>query len=191
VATAWAAENRYQKNKTMLENPSLNRITASEAANNASAAGVIAPLLVLGVAIIPSEMIILTIMKSKGWNTEFVTLETLLTVVVSIALSCLILYKLCVTYASFLMYYFFKYQFHILIIFVGILIYGVYYGVYYTGSNTLQAEFYLLVFFIASLLGFVLKKMNWNPIPIIIAFLVSDMAIPVVLRSLALLKSYL
>jgi TctA family transporter len=85
------------------------------------------------------------------------------------------------------MYYFFKYQFHILIIFVGILIYGV----YYTGSNTLQAEFYLLVFFIASLLGFVLKKMNWNPIPIIIAFLVSDMAIPVVLRSLALLKSYL
>jgi len=183
---AWAVENRYQKNKTVLENPSLNRITASEAANNAAAAGVIAPLLVLGVAIIPSEMIILTIIKSRGWNTEFVTLETMLTTIFSIAISCFILYKLCVTYASFLMHYFFKYQFYILLTFVGILIYGV----YYTGSSTLQAGFYLLVFFSASLIGFALKQMNWNPIPLIIAFLVSDMAIPVMLRSIALMKSY-
>lgn len=183
---SWAAENRYQKNKPTLENPALNRITASESANNAAAAGVVAPLLVLGVAIIPSEMMILTIMQENGWSTAFVTKQTLLTVVISVALSCFVLYKMCVTYAGFVIHYFFKYQFYVLLIFLGILIYGI----YHTGNNTLQAEFYLTVLFIASLVGFVLKKMNWNPIPMIITLLISDVSIPVLMRSLALINSY-
>lgn len=184
---AWAAENRFQKNKTSLKTPVLDRITASEAANNAAASAVLAPLLVLGVAIVPSEMIILAIMQERGWNSSYVSLQTLLTVVVSISVACIILYKLCVTYAHFVMQYFFKYQFYILLVFVGILIYGV----YYTGSNTLQQEFYLLVFFIASAIGFLLKKLEWNPIPLVIALMVSDMAVPIVLRAFQIVKSYM
>jgi len=184
---AWAAENRFQKNKKFLKTPVLDRITASESANNAASAAVLAPLLVLGVAIVPSEMIILTIIQERGWNSSYVSLQTLLTVIASISVSCIILYKLCVTYAHFVMQYFFKYQLYILLVFVGILVYGV----YYTGSNTLQQEFYLLVFFIASCLGFLLKKLDWNPIPLVIALMVSDMAVPIVLRAFQLVKSYL
>jgi len=183
---SWSAENYYQRNKSSLENPSLNRITSSESANNAAAAAVIAPLLVLGVAIIPSEMMILTIMQERGWNTEFVTKQTLLTVVISVAFSCFALYKLCVTYAAPVIQWFFKYQFYALLIFLGILVYGI----YDTGSNTLQAEYYLTVLLIASTIGFVFKKLNWNPIPMIITLLISDVSIPVLMRSIALFNGY-
>jgi len=184
---AWAVENYFQKNKTNLKTPILDRISASESANNAAAAAVIAPLLILGVAIVPSEMIILTIMQERGWNSSYVTTDTLITIVISIFVSCVILYNLCVTYAHFLMQYFFKYQFYVILLFGGILVYGV----YYTGRNFLQEDFFLLVFFVASAFGFLFKKINWNPIPLIITLMVSNMAIPVVLRSFAILKSQL
>jgi|TARA_R110000782_G_scaffold163130_1_gene254888 putative tricarboxylic transport membrane protein len=43
------------------------RLTSAESANNGSQITVLVPLLVLGIAIVPSEMILLSVIKTKSW----------------------------------------------------------------------------------------------------------------------------
>jgi TctA family transporter len=62
---AWRIEKIfYSKNN---DKSVLSRLTSAESANNGSQITVLVPLLILGIAIVPSEMILLSIIDTKSW----------------------------------------------------------------------------------------------------------------------------
>lgn len=62
---AWYSEKKFYAGNN--NNSVLQRLTAAESANNSSAIAVMIPLLMLGIAIIPSEMILLSVIQIKSW----------------------------------------------------------------------------------------------------------------------------
>lgn len=177
---AWEVESYFSKDK---KTGALNRITASESANNAAAAAILAPLLILGIAIVPSETIILSIIKDQGWSINSVTIDTLFLIIISVVLSCATLYVVCVKYALHLLKIFHQYQLLILAVFVVIMLYGI----YFNGNLILQGNFFLTVFGISCIIGTLLKKLNIDVIPFMISMLIGNISIPIVLRVLNLL----
>lgn len=62
---AWAVEKKIKPNNTMQD--TIARLTSAESANNGSQITVLIPLLVIGIAIVPSEMILLSVLEIKFW----------------------------------------------------------------------------------------------------------------------------
>jgi putative tricarboxylic transport membrane protein len=62
---AWAVEKKFKPANTIED--TIARLTSAESANNGSQITVLVPLLVIGLAIVPSEMILLGILELKGW----------------------------------------------------------------------------------------------------------------------------
>jgi putative tricarboxylic transport membrane protein len=62
---AWAIEKKLYPNDN--HQSVMARLTAAESANNSSQITVLIPLLMLGIAIVPSEMILLSVIETKFW----------------------------------------------------------------------------------------------------------------------------
>ena len=62
---AWIVEKKFYKNDTA--NDVMSRLVSAESANNSSQITVLVPLLVIGLAIVPSEMILLDLIEMKFW----------------------------------------------------------------------------------------------------------------------------
>jgi putative tricarboxylic transport membrane protein len=62
---AWIVEKKFKPANTMQD--TIARLTSAESANNGSQITVLVPLLVLGMAIVPSEMILLGVLELKAW----------------------------------------------------------------------------------------------------------------------------
>jgi len=62
---AWAVEKKFKPKNTIED--TIARLTSAESANNGSQITVLIPLLVIGLAIVPSEMILLSVLEIKFW----------------------------------------------------------------------------------------------------------------------------
>jgi len=62
---AWAIEKKFNPANT--KQSTMARLASAESANNGSQITVLVPLLVLGLAIVPSEMILVGVLELKGW----------------------------------------------------------------------------------------------------------------------------
>lgn len=164
----------------------LKRMTASESANNAAAISVLGPLLVLGVAIVPSEMLVASVLYDKGWRVTDITNTTYAWMLGSVLLSVGIVYTICVTYAGILMNLVQKYQMFVVIGFALVLIYGAW--IY--GQQTLSGGYHLTTLFFSVLLGIIFRGLTWVPIPLIISFIVSSISLPIFSRLFQLLQYY-
>ena len=166
-------------------NTALDKITSAESANNASAVSLLAPLLILGVAILPSEMVLLSILQDNGWTIGHITFHTFVLLTFSIIVAIICCYILCVNYAVKLVAIFDRYQRTILIFFVAVMVWGI----YNNGDMIAQSNFYIIILILSTIVGFIMRKLSINPIPFIIGFLLSTKALDVYLRSYSLILS--
>jgi len=170
IGTTVCSNVAYFFEQKIKNNTALNRITAAESANSVSVLAVLAPLLLLGIAIVPSEMVLLSILRNQGWTINHLSQETLIIAGISVLITLSVCYVLCVHYAAQLIRYFQKYQTVFLLFFAVCLVYGV----YFVGNGLYLGNFYLIVLAVSTVIGFVLRKLTINPIPFIIGMLLGE-----------------
>lgn len=168
---AWSVERVF--NKTDTPKDSLARISSAESANNSSAITVLIPLLTIGLAIIPSEMILLSVLETKAWipnsfNWQLMGISFYQWLVTAIVVSSLISYLVCYNFvkqiSNFIAQNFKTVSyFSVLIILASIA---------YSGYNVDNILFYLLIFFALSAIVVLYKRIDY--IPVVAGFLLVD-----------------
>lgn len=98
---AWTVEKLLQRSTNFSQN-SINRLVSAEAANNSANVTVLLPLLLFGLAIIPSELILLSILETQVWDRSLeswtmIGLNFYHWMFISLAISCVVGYLVCYT----------------------------------------------------------------------------------------------
>jgi len=157
---------------------SLEKVAASEASNSAAFVVVLAPLLLFGIAIIPSEVILLEMLSSRGWTINFVTKETLLVLFFISSISVILGYYACTTLAKHMVTFIINTgQWLIWCFFLTLLI-----NVYILSSYTSEVEIYFTVFFICVFLSIFFENKKIDPLPLIFPWAIAEQLIAVTYR---------
>ena len=167
-------ENRiYRLNKL---SHSLARLTCAETANNAAQVTLLIPLLIIGIALQPSELLLLDIIESKAWTvTGEVNWKQNIFVIVGLPIGCLISALLCYNFVKSLLQFFSRHIRTILAVLL-LIILG---DIYWLGHNAQQAGYYFAVLAVFTFAGFVLKRHKIDTVPCLLVFLLSDTLIEV------------
>ena len=89
---------------------SLDRIVASETANNASQVTVLIPFILIGLALQPSELLVLDMIENKGWEINFESAsQTTFYLIIALPIGCLVSAFLCYNMISRVLHFF---QYH-------------------------------------------------------------------------------
>ena len=180
MTTTMSSQLAYLVSKMKSKDP-IDRITASETANNAGAFSQLIPLMLLGIPLIGSEALILNVMEAKGFNLGIVSFpNTFQTVAISLFLingiglllawplakhiSKLFMINLKIVYA---------------IIFVCLIS-----VVAWVGYSNYQFGFYMITFIGLLPIAILLRK--FDTMPLVFAFLVHDRLFELAFRSLYL-----
>jgi TctA family transporter len=148
---------------------SLNRLLSAESANNSAAVTVLIPLLLLGIAIIPSEMLLLSIVEIVGWRSSSLTDTFYYTLYAAVIVSCIVSYLFCYTFVVPFSKLFYK-NFKILMWFTVLIMIG---SIYYVGSLADNQIFFILCFSVFSIIALLTHK-YFDFIPLVAAFLLAD-----------------
>ena len=160
---AWSVERIFNK-KDSLES-SLARLSSAESANNSASITVLIPLLTIGLAIIPSEMILLSVLETKSWipnstNWQLSGMAFYQWLVIAIVSTSLISYLICYTFVrriTNLIIRHFK-----AISYVAILTIAV--SIAYSGYNVANMTFYLLIFVALSVIVIINRRIDYMPV---------------------------
>jgi putative tricarboxylic transport membrane protein len=178
---AYDLEKFFHKKKNSKD--SLKRITSAETANNCGQITVLIPLLVLGLAIQPSEIILLELIESKFWSVSrthdwnfLILLYTLLPI------GCVFAAFFCYNVVKKILQFFYNYSHIILciILFISVV------NILYTGYQADQTVYYFVVLFTSTIIGLFLEKKKIDVLPLIIIFLLENNYSDVVKRAIML-----
>lgn len=162
---AWAVEKFMSKDKTENQQ-SLNRLLAAESANNSAALTVLVPLLLLGLAIIPSEMILLSALETLNWNPGVSTWTFLgfgfyQWLFAALMIGCAMSYSFCYTFVIPFSQFFYKHMQSLMWITVAL----IFSSLYYAGWLVDNRVFFLLCFCLLSFIVILLyKKIEFMPL---------------------------
>lgn len=151
-------------------NSPLKLAVLSESSNSSAFVIVLAPLLFFGIAIVPSEMILLTSIQMNGWDITKVTNDTFILLVSAAFITLVISYFFSTTFAKFFVELLKKYLKYAIPLLISILVFNV----YFVGSLTKETEIYIITFILSVLSGIMLKKMNVSSLPLIIIWGISE-----------------
>lgn len=155
----------------------LARLSAAESANNSSFITVLIPLMVIGVAIIPSQMILINYLEIKNWTAEsmnqwrFFGLNFYVLISISLAIAAAVSYFFCYTIVAPLAK-FCQTRINLLnsVTFVVMLA-----AVIYAGSEVRNTIFFIVCFVAFSLISYRFRKTSF--LPLIAGFLLGDQTI--------------
>ena len=148
----------------------LNRIVASETANNASQVTVLIPFIFLGIALQPSELLVLDIIEDKGWAVGYDTaVEAVYSLSLLLPIGCLVSAFLCYNVIDTILKFFYK---HYKIILATISI-AMFCNIVYLGYTSNQSLYYVCVFFVSLFFGILLRE-KINLMPFIMCFLLQN-----------------
>ena len=151
------------------KNTPVERIVASETANNAGAFSQLLPLLLLGIPLVGSEALVLGLVESKGFRLDTTTFNDIF-IVVSIFLIFINIIGLCLAWP--LAKHIIKlFQLNIKLMYTIILI-GFVAVILWVGFLNYQAMYYILVALALLPLAYIVRKLD--TMPLIFAFLVHD-----------------
>jgi putative tricarboxylic transport membrane protein len=150
----------------------LYRITAAETANNASQITMLIPFILLGIALSPSELLLLDTIIDKGWMpTNSIDWRLLLGLIVASLYGCLVSSVLCYGLVKKMLHFFVTKQKVILVCLMLITVIDV----LYLGYNSDQMLFWGVVLVTSFIAGMVLIKHNIDAVPLIITMLVGTL----------------
>ena len=159
-------------------NNALLRLVSAETANNASQVTVLIPLIILGLALQPSELILIDILEGSGWAQLMFTdpdgmfaipWTFLLSIAIILPIGCLITAFFCYNFVKRLLSFFAD---HIKIIISSLLIILVF-DIIYFGWAVDQTIYYLIVFIISLIIGVTIGK-KIEMVPFIMSFLLHE-----------------
>ena len=163
------------------ETTPVQRIVASETANNAGAFSHLLPLLLLGIPLAGSEALVLGLVESKGFRLDTTTFNDIF-VVVGVSLVFLNIVGLCLAWP--LAKHIIKlFQLNIKLMYTSILI-GFVGVIVWVGYLNYQTLYYVLVALALLPLAFIVRKLD--TMPLIFAFLVHDRMIDAANRLISL-----
>jgi len=149
--------------------PPVERIVASETANNAGAFSQLLPLLLLGIPLVGSEALVLGLMEGKGFRLDTTTFRGSF-IIVSVALVFINMIGLCLAWP--LAKHIIKlFQLNLKLMYTIILI-GFIAVIGWVGFLSYQTMYFILVAVCLLPLGYMLRKLD--TMPLIFAFLVHD-----------------
>ena len=147
----------------------IKQATAAETANNAANLSVLIPLLILGVAIVPSEFVLLEIINSSNSVVNYLSvLENF-----SVLMICILLANVF----SFLLSWNLLTVLNNLVTSMNVTIPWLLFVVtvstiYYCGQEISQSEFWILILFVFAIIGFVFY--NYDMLPFVYGFLLQN-----------------
>lgn len=180
MTTTMSSQLAYLISKVKSKNP-IDRITASETANNAGAFSQLIPLMLLGIPLIGSEALVLNVMEAKGFNLGLVSFpETFKTVSVSLlvinAIGLILAWPLAKHISKLFMI---NLKIVYAVIFVALIS-----VVAWVGYSNYQLGFYMLTFL--ALLPVAVMLRRFDTMPLVFAFLVHDRIFELIFRSMHL-----
>jgi TctA family transporter len=164
------------RNKTPVE-----RIVASETANNAGAFSQLIPLLLLGIPLIGSEALVLGLVESKGFRLDTTSFHDMF-MAVGVSLVFLNIIGLCLAWP--LAKHIIKiFKINIKLLYLTILV-VLAMVVVYVGFTNYQTAYYIIVAIALMPMAYLLRKLD--TMPLIFAFLVHDKMIDAGYRLISL-----
>lgn len=172
---AHAMETRYHPGTDLKS--SLSRLTAAEAANNSSFISVMIPLLVFGLAIIPSQMVLTTYLEIKAWTPAYLDSWQLsgigfygwisLALAISAVVSYFFCYIIVRPFAEFLCRH---------LSLLNIITFTVMFGtVIYAGMQAMNIVFFIFCFLLFSLIAWKYRSISF--IPLVAGFLLGEQTV--------------
>lgn len=152
---------------------SLRRAVFSESANSSAFVIVMAPLLFFGVAIIPSEFILLETLRGSGWRADNVNRETFFILLFVSLLTVVISYYFSTRIAQYTVIFLIKYIKYISIF----LLFAISSNVYFIGGLTNEYGLYMTTFAFSSMAGIILNKLKIDTLPLIFSWAIAEMLI--------------
>lgn len=168
---AWTVERFFNKKDSAKD--SMARLTSAESANNSSSITVLIPLLTIGLAIIPSEMILLGVLESKSWvpnlnNWMIWGIYFYQWLALSIVVAAIVSYFVCYVYVKSISVII---SANIrLISYVSVALIAT--SVAYSGYTVDNITYYLLMFFLFSIVTSINKITDY--MPLVVGYLLSD-----------------
>lgn len=148
----------------------LNRIVASETANNASQVTVLIPFIFLGITLQPSELLVLDIIEDKGWSVGYDTaVEAVYSLSLLLPMGCLVSAFLCYNVIDSILKFFYK-NYKIILATISI---AMFCNIVYLGYTSNQSLYYVCVFFVSLFFGILLRE-KINLMPFIMFFLLQN-----------------
>jgi putative tricarboxylic transport membrane protein len=175
---AWRVEKIFFPKNT--HESVMARLTSAESANNGSQITVLIPLLVIGVAIVPSEMILLSLLETKSWvpgklSWNLLGFNFYSWLMITLIISSIICYLICYSFIGIISPWI-KKNFDMISKFC-ILIMTV--SVFYAGSLVESRLFFICCFLIFSTIGIFLKKIDF--IPLVVGYFIGDILLDTIL----------
>jgi len=180
MTTTMSSQLAYLISKVKSKDP-VDRITASETANNAGAFSQLIPLMLLGIPLIGSEALVLNVMEAKGFNLGIVSFpETFQTVAISLfvinAVGLLLAWPLAKHISKLFMV---NLKIVYAIIFICLIA-----VVAWVGHSNYQLGFYMITFMALMPIAILLRR--FDTMPLVFAFLVHDRIFELTFRSVYL-----
>lgn len=168
---AWLIEKKFYIKQN--DQSVMSRLTSAESANNASQVMVLIPLLTLGIAIVPSEMILLGVIETKYWipgQSDWLVMGLGLNswLAISLIASSIFCYLMCYSFVSGIS----KWIGKNLNLLNKICILVMAAAVVYAGSLVEARTFFLMSFVVFSLVGVIFKKLDF--IPLVAGYFIGD-----------------
>jgi putative tricarboxylic transport membrane protein len=170
---AWAVEKIVSRNRSVNQQ-SLNRLLSAESANNSAAITVLIPLLLLGLAIIPSEMILLSSLETLNWlpgksSWVYMGLGFYHWLFTALVLACIVSYVFCYIFVIPFSKFFHSHMTSLMWITILLILSSV----YYTGWLVDNRLFFMLCFCVFSCIVLMLYKYV-EFMPLVAGFLLGD-----------------
>jgi len=160
---AHSVESRFRKQPHLTD--SLSRLTAAEAANNASQVSSLIPFVLLGLAVQPSELVILDILASHGWRATNLDWNMVGLVTASLLIGCAVVAWVCSSVVKQLLSWFQQYYNAI----VSVLIVLLTATVMYQGWRSDQTLYYMLVFAASGAVGWITaRRVDFMPLVLVL-----------------------
>lgn len=163
---AWRFETWLQK-KTGKDN-AVARLVSAESANNSAVISVLIPLLLFGIAIIPSEMIVFYLLEAQGWNYQQFSQSDYFLVTGASVISVTVSYLLCAPWISILGSFFSRHHDAMTYIVLSVTLVSV----LLMGYREFSMIYYAVLLVLFSYLGILLRYQDLTPL--ILSFLAAD-----------------
>lgn len=177
MTTTMSSHLAYLISKLKTKDP-IDRITASETANNAGAFSQLIPLMLLGIPLIGSEALILNLMEAKGFR---LGMESFPSVFRTVAVSLIIINIIGLILAWPLAKHISKlFAINLKLVYACIFV-TLISVVAWVGYSNYQLEYYMITFLVLLPVAVFLRK--YDTMPLVFAFLVHDKIFELIFRS--------
>lgn len=183
VGSSMSSMLAYSAEKLRTKDP-LKMITSAETADNSAYYSAIVPLLLFGIAIVPSEAILLNMISQSAVKLDWSSVSPIMLQLgaLTVIINC-ICFLLSYNLVDYVVLAYMKIERYVPALAVA----GLLAIIYQSGSEQAQGAYFLCVFVVMSVLGILLRRLD--RLPLVFAFLIQDILMSSLNRTILMIGS--